>query len=120
MNEEDVVRASDGSIQRYNGGKHPVRFTPIHLLEDCNRVLEFGAKKYEAWGWAKGMPWSVPYECAIRHLAAWYRGEDTDPESGLPHLGHVMANLVMLTHFASAHPSGDNRPSAIFSPDKPT
>lgn len=114
---DDVIRAPDGSIQRYNGGKNPVRFLPPHLLEDTNRVFAFGAKKYEAWGWTKGMPWSVPYECAMRHLAAWYRGEDIDPESGLPHLGHVMCNLVMMTHFVEAFPEHDDRPTMFRKPE---
>ena len=110
--------AADGTLVRSNQGKVPVRYTPLHLLEDCNRVFAFGAEKYHAWGWTKGMPWSVPYECAVRHLAAWYRGEDIDPESGLPHLGHVMCNLIMLTEFSKNHPEGDDRPT-VFQPKEP-
>lgn len=73
-------------------------------------VFEYGAKKYAAWNWAKGMPWSVPMACAKRHLVAIAEGEQDDPESGLPHFGHVACNIVMLLHFVSAYPEGDDLP----------
>ena len=33
---------------------------------------------------------------ALRHLAAYCGGEELDPESGLPHIGHCAASLAML------------------------
>ena len=56
------------------------------------------------------MPWSVPLACLMRHMAAWQRGEENDPESGLPHLAHAMCNLRMLTLYAKTYPEGDDRP----------
>ena len=32
----------------------------------------------------------------LRHLMAWHNGEKIDKESGLSHLGHVVANAIML------------------------
>ena len=73
------------------------------------------AEKYAKLGIGlKGMDWSVPYGCLLRHLDAWYRGEDNDPESGLPHLGHAMCNLVMLAHYAEHYAEGDDRPAEFF------
>ena len=112
----DVNSAARGSGARFNAGKHPLKFTPLHLLEPANRVWAYGVNKYAAWNWAKGMPWSVPYECMLRHLAAWYRGEDTDPESGESHLGHIMCNVLMLEHFKTAFTEGDDRPKLEFQP----
>jgi Domain of unknown function (DUF5664) len=112
----DVNSAARGSGARFNAGKHPLKFTPLHLLEPANRVWAYGANKYAAWNWAKGMPWSVPYECMLRHLAAWYRGEDIDPESGESHLGHIMCNVLMLEHFKTAFTEGDDRPKLEFQP----
>ena len=80
----------------------------------CAAALEYGAKKYAAWNWAKGMPWSVPAACAVRHLLAILRGEQCDEESGLLHIGHVASNLIMLTHFEVYYLEGDDRPN-IFS-----
>ena len=77
-------------------------------------VFDYGAKKYADWNWAKGMAWSVPAACAVRHLLAILRGEMNDPESGLPHIGHVASNLVMLAHYEEYYSEGDDRPN-IFS-----
>jgi len=77
---------------------------------DAARVFEYGKKKYAAWNWAKGMAWSIPLACAARHALAILEGEETDPESGLPHIGHYMANLVMLAHFVRWFPEGNDLP----------
>lgn len=74
------------------------------------RVFEFGKKKYAAWNWTKGMPWSVPLACAARHLLALDRGEDLDEDSGLPHLGHFWCNVIMLYTFEKTYPEGDDLP----------
>lgn len=110
MSVGDVNSADRGSGARYNTGKVALDLVPLSSLEDCARVFDYGRNKYAAWNWAKGMDWSIPYACALRHLSAWFRGEDNDPESGLPHLGHVMCNLVMLSTYARTFPEGDNRP----------
>ena len=55
------------------------------------------------------MNWSVPYECALRHLSAWQAGEDIDPESGCTHVALAMCNLRMLTLYSKTYPEGDDR-----------
>lgn len=80
--------------------------------EECARVFDYGRRKYAAWNWSKGMAWSVPLACATRHLLAIMRGESIDPESGLPHRGHVFCNLVMLITYAATFAEGDDRPPA--------
>jgi Domain of unknown function (DUF5664) len=77
---------------------------------ECADVFTYGLKKYAAWNWAKGMPWSVPLACAGRHLLAILAGEETDAESGLPHRGHVMCNIVMLLQYAKTYPEGNDLP----------
>lgn len=79
--------------------------------EACAKVFAYGRLKYVEWNWAKGMPWSVPIACAARHLLAIIRGEETDPESGLPHAGHVYCNVVMLLTYHSTYTEGDDRPA---------
>jgi hypothetical protein len=76
---------------------------------DCARVFSFGAKKYAAWNWAKGMAWSVPLACAVRHLLAILEGESLDQDSGLPHVGHAACNLVMLATYCRTYTEGDDR-----------
>lgn len=107
----DVNSDAPGSGARYNSDKPDLSLIPLCTLEDEARVWMHGKKKYNAWNWAKGMPWSVPLACALRHLSAFQRGEDIDPESGLPHIAHAMCNLRMLTLYAQTYPEGDDRPS---------
>lgn len=74
------------------------------------RVLDYGRKKYAEWNWAKGMAWSVPLGCAVRHCLAILDGERNDPESGLPHIGHVQSNLLMLLVFQRTYQEGNDLP----------
>lgn len=80
---------------------------------DCAAVFDYGRQKYAEWNWAKGMPWSVPMACAVRHALAILRGEENDPESGLPHRGHMACNLVMLCQYELAYREGDDRPACL-------
>jgi len=106
----DVNSDQKGSGARYNDNKPAFDLIPLCTLEDEARVWDYGRKKYASWNWAKGMSWSVPLACALRHLAAFQRGEDLDPESGLPHLAHAMCNLRMLTLYSRTYKEGDDRP----------
>jgi hypothetical protein len=83
--------------------------------DECARVFDYGRAKYAAWNWAKGMDWSIPIACAARHLLRMIDGEEIDPESGLPHRGHVLCNIVMLITFIETYPEGDDRPKAWLS-----
>lgn len=106
----DVNSDAKGSGARYNTGKADLSLIPLVTLEEEAKVWEYGKAKYAAWNWAKGMNWSVPYACALRHLAAWQKGEEIDPESGQSHLAHVMCNIRMLMLYSKTYKEGDDRP----------
>lgn len=78
--------------------------------EVFKHVTERQVKPYPMWNWAKGMKWSVPYGCAIRHLMAEDEGQENDPETGLPHQGHTLCNLIMLLQYSKTYTEGDDRP----------
>jgi hypothetical protein len=59
---------------------------------------------YGLWNWAKGMKYSVVMSSLMRHLSAIQAGEENDPESGLPHMGHAMCNMIMLSHYSKHMP----------------
>lgn len=67
-------------------------------------------RPYPRWNWMKGMAWSVPLGCIVRHCLAILNGEELDPETGLPHMGHVMCNLLMLKFYQEHYLEGDDRP----------
>lgn len=77
---------------------------------DAARVFDYGRKKYAPWNWAKGMAWSIPLACAARHALAVLGGEELDSESNLPHVGHMLCNIVMLRTFVASYPEGDDLP----------
>ncbi|HDR9497078.1 TPA: hypothetical protein QDC06_000265 [Burkholderia cepacia] len=78
---------------------------------ECADVMGYGTKKYVAWNWIKGMPWSVPLGCAARHLLfGMMASEKIDPESGKTHRGHFICNLMMLITFTRTYPEGNDLP----------
>jgi len=106
----DINSDAKGTGARYISGKADLSLIPLSTLEEEARVWMYGTKKYKAFNWMKGMPWSVPLGCALRHIAAWQRGEDMDEESGEHHLAHAMCNLRMLMLYSKAYKEGDDRP----------
>ena len=105
----DINSDKKGTGARFNDGKPDLSLIPLETLADEARVWMYGERKYKRHNWMKGMNWSIPLACALRHLAAWQAGEDIDPESGQSHLAHAMCNLRMLTAFAKTFPEGDDR-----------
>lgn len=81
---------------------------------ECADVFGYGAKKYAPWNWVKGMAWSVPIGCIGRHSFAVFRGEMNDPESTLPHVGHILCNVVMLKAYFTGFPEGNDLPPKGF------
>jgi hypothetical protein len=94
---------------RYNKGKLKWSLVDWKSLEPMVRVLEMGAEKYAPYNWTKGMPVTEVSESLLRHMFAYLDGENTDPESGIEHLGHVMCNVMFLIHIMREKPEFDNR-----------
>ena len=99
----------DGGGERKNKGKARLELIAPSLMYEVAQVMEYGAKKYAPDNWRRGMKWSVPYACAVRHLTKWWMGERVDEESGCSHLGHVVANIMMLIEYEKICPDLDDR-----------
>lgn len=88
---------------------------PLHLWPTTATVLGClglldGALKYGRSNWrVMGVRASIYYDAARRHLDAWFEGEDTDPDSGLPHHAHALACLAILVDAAAAGRLTDDR-----------
>lgn len=104
----------DGGIEELNHALNTVLRDGggVDRWRDVCAVLDKGAVKYAPWNWAKGMAWSIPLGCIKRHAVKILEGETLDDESGESHFGHIGANLVMLLHYLSHYPEGDDRPPA--------
>ena len=98
-----------GSI-RLNEGKRRLDLIPVSAINALGDVLTYGLEKYEARNWEKGNDFSVPYASLLRHLTAWWDGEDTDIESSQSHLNHAIMNLAMLIEYEQKHKELDDRP----------
>lgn len=95
--------------KKYDQDKPRLELFPSIAIEEISKVLTFGAKKYESWNWAHGLKWSRLAGAALRHLFAWLRGEDKDPETGLSHLAHLGCCVVFLIHLEQTRPDLDDR-----------
>ena len=75
-------------------------------------VTERPINPYPTWNFAKGMKWSIPFGCAVRHTLREIAGHTHDEETGLPERGHTLCNLIMLLHYQTHYPEGDDRAEA--------
>ena len=88
----------DGAY-RANQGKPQWELMPVLALEEVAKVFTYGAIKYDQDNWRKGFPWRNVFGSAMRHMMAWLRGEDLDPESGIHHLACAATNMLFLLEY---------------------
>lgn len=107
---------------KYDKDKVPLELLAPTALTEIAKVLQFGAKKYSAHNWRKGMNWSRLLGAALRHLFAYIRGEDKDPETGLSHLAHLGCCVMFLLEYQLLGLGTDDRYGSqppLAEPDKP-
>ena len=99
--------------EKYDAGKAPLDLLSPLALEVTAHVLGYGAEKYEPYNWEKGIKYSRVFAALLRHLWYWWRGEASDPETKLPHLGHAMCCLMFLLHYeeSTVYREFDDRPT---------
>ena len=105
------VRLTDPDTGGQKGQKpEAYALIPVKPLAEVARVYGFGAEKYDSRNWEKGYAWSLSYSSLQRHINAFWGGEDTDPESGLPHLAHAVFHCLAMMEWVETHPEKDDRP----------
>lgn len=120
-----------GKGSRKNEGKIRYSLLEPFAQEQKARIFTKGAKKYPSppHNWLLGMNWSKCYDSAMRHAAAWSKGEDYDidpnckdcqesQKSGewtcINHTGELHSALAAwnwdaLTSYYKYFPQGDDR-----------
>lgn len=79
------------------------------FLFEVSQVMTFGAKKYAPNNWRGGMPFSRLFSALMRHLWAYWHGEENDAETGLSHLAHAGCCLMFLLWHKNHRPDLDDR-----------
>jgi len=90
-------------------GKLRFDLIPPGPLEALAAIYTMGAAKYADRNWEKGIRWGRVFGAVMRHLWAFWRGEDIDPESGLPHVAHAAWGCFALLEYMRTHPELDGR-----------
>ena len=96
------------------GHKNDAHKLPHHLIapeiqDALAAVLAFGAAKYAPRNWEKGMNWSRAFSAMMRHMWAWWRGEDMDQETGMSHLWHAACCVMFLVAYEARGMGVDDR-----------
>lgn len=104
----DVAR-SEVAI-KFDDGKSPYELLAPELLEGLSIVLGKGARKYSKRNWEKGMQWGRVFGACMRHMWAWWRGENIDNETGLSHLWHASCCIMFLVAYEQRGVGEDDRP----------
>ena len=82
---------------------------PPHALAEVVKVYTYGSTKYGDGNYLKGMSWGRVFGALMRHAWAFWRGEDLDQESGLPHMAHAAWHCFTLIWFTNHMPNKDDR-----------
>lgn len=99
----------EGEGRKFDGGKPRLELLPGDALLEVSKVLAFGARKYGDRNWEQGMSWGRVVGALLRHLFAWFGGEDKDPETGLNHTAHVACNALFLLAYVLRNTGTDDR-----------
>lgn len=100
-------------------GKVPFSTVPSEVTAEVGLAMLEGARKYGRHNYrVAGVRASVYYDAALRHLTAWWEGQDIDPDSDLSHIVKCLACLYVLRDSQTIGNWVDDRPPSL--PDKET
>lgn len=133
--------------RRYNKNKNRIELLPDVPLELIADVYTKGAHKYSIYendkgerilgvnipfeerhnyklvddasdNWKKGLSWKKTTGSLLRHILAFRKGEDIDPELGTYHLANAGWNILTLLDHYKNHPELDDRDHTYLKPKK--
>lgn len=104
----------DAELLKGGGIKHDQDKARLDLLSGIwltgvGKVLAFGAKKYAAHNWRKGLERSRLLGAALRHIFSYLDGEDLDAETSLLHLYHASCCLMFASELHETRRDTDDR-----------
>jgi hypothetical protein len=91
--------------------KPPLSVIPCPVLYEIGAGMLEGACKYRRHNYRiAGVRMSVYYDATMRHLMAWWEGEDVDPDSGMNHIAKAITSLIVLRDAMMNDMVTDDRP----------
>ena len=91
--------------------KIPFSTISAPVMAELGLAMLEGAIKYRRHNYrVAGVRASVYYDACLRHLMAWWEGEDIDPDSGINHVGKAMGCLMVLRDSMMVENWNDDRP----------
>lgn len=94
---------------KYDGSKIRTDLLSSVAIEEICKVLTYGVQKYGDDNWRYGMRWRRLIGSTFRHLYAFMRGEDNDPETGLSHVAHAGCGIMFLLEYVLTGNGTDDR-----------
>ena len=90
----------DAQEAKADSGKPRPSLVPPALIRGVDAIREYGCRKYsDPDNWRRVEPQRY-WDALLRHvLAAWDDWKAVDPESGLPHLHHIICNAGFLAQY---------------------
>ena len=113
-----VVSLINGRSLAGGPPRAPLKSTkvPLHILPPAGLIheahsLQDGVGKHGLFGWReKPVILSDQFSSVLRHLFAWWDGEDCAPDSGVNHVGNAKARLGIILDALEAGNVVDDRP----------
>lgn len=98
--------------------KVPMSCVPSEVMMEIGLGMLEGAIKYGRHNYRiAGVRASIYFDAALRHLIAWWEGQDTDPDSGLSHITKALASLTVLRDAQINGMVFDDRPPPVSDPN---
>jgi hypothetical protein len=98
---------------KHDQGKPDHSLLPPDALVDIIRVYELGVRKYGRDNWRRGLAYSRIFGAIMRHLWAWWKGEEINKEDdNLSHLAQAAWGCLTLLEYTRTAKYGlfDDRP----------
>lgn len=102
--EQETRKYTDAGLKdepalRYDAYKSRLDLIDPGFLLRLGDHYEVGAKKYAERNWQKGMSFSRCYASAMRHMLAFWSGEDFDAETGSSHVIAAAWNMAAIDYY---------------------
>lgn len=91
--------------------KAPLSVVPMGVIAEIGVAMLEGASKYGRHNYrGVGVRSSVYFDATMRHLIAYWEGEDIDPDSGMSHITKALASLSVWRDAQMQDMCTDDRP----------